>query len=133
MRKNIITFIKLIIILCVIVIAVRVGNYKKPENKIIYTPTPILAHERELKIINLYYLNCMNNENLGQWSAMYKTADWLNKKIPSSPPIPKGIVKAYIVRNIRNEGTGIKIIFNDGQNRHIMIYPYYPPGPLILK
>ena len=72
MRRNIVIFIKLIIIFCVIVVAVRVGNYKLPENKAVHTPTPILAHEGEMNTINLYYLNCMNNENLSQWDGYAK-------------------------------------------------------------
>jgi C4-type Zn-finger protein len=42
MRRNTITIIELIIILCVIVVAVRVcGGYKRPENKALSIPTPI--------------------------------------------------------------------------------------------
>ena len=65
--------------------------------------------------------------------AMQKTADWLNKKVPSSPPIPTCIVKAYIIRNMYHKGTGIEITFDDGQNKYIGIAPYYSPGGLILK
>jgi len=68
MRRNTITFIELIIILCVIVAAVRVWNYKKPENKILPTPTPIFTH-------------------------MEKTVNSMNGKMP--PPTPTPIYYIY--------------------------------------
>jgi predicted RNA-binding Zn-ribbon protein involved in translation (DUF1610 family) len=42
MRRNTITIIELIIILCVIVVAVRVWNYKF--HKAVYTPIPIASN-----------------------------------------------------------------------------------------
>lgn len=39
MKRNPITIIELIIILCVIVVAVGIWTYKKPENKSVYIPT----------------------------------------------------------------------------------------------
>ncbi|MEQ8222879.1 MAG: hypothetical protein ABRQ37_11295 [Candidatus Eremiobacterota bacterium] len=135
MRRNI-TFIELIIIFCIIAVIARGWEYKKSESKVSFIPipTPILAHEEEMKIIDLYYRNCMDNENLSQWASMLKTVDWLNGKVPSSPSIPKGVVKAYMEKNKYKEGTGIVIIFNDGQNRKKMLIPYYSPaGPTFVN
>jgi len=145
MKRNTITIIELIIILCVIVVAVRVWGYRKPDSKIICNPTPTFTPYKFKKIptvlpiptlsphkqeavskIRDYYDECCNN--LDNDSPERKTLDWLNQKIPSSSPIPKGIVGAY-----DDSESGINVIFDDGQDIRIFLnLPRFPPGGLII-
>ena len=116
MKRNTITIIELVIVLCVIVVAVRGWTYKKPEAKLTPTPIPKATPTRHPPEEGFYdkqtYLVIMRYESwereLGKRKAMQKTVDWINGKLPSEAPVPEGIVKAYI------EGRLINIEFNDG-------------------
>ena len=91
-------------------------------------PIPTLSPHKEeaVRKIQDYYDECCNN--LDQDSSERKTLDWLNRKMPSSPTIPKGIVGAYY-----DSESGIKVIFDDGQDIRILLnLPRYPPGGLII-
>ncbi|MEQ8192632.1 MAG: hypothetical protein ABRQ39_32000, partial [Candidatus Eremiobacterota bacterium] len=90
MRKNIITIIELIIVLCVIVVAVRVQNY----NNIFPIPEDN-THKKQISVIYKYYVEWTLQSD--EKKAKYKVISWLNGRLPSlSIPIPEGIIKAYI-------------------------------------
>lgn len=117
MKRNTITIIELVIVLCVIVVAVRGWTYKKPEAKLTPTPIPKATPTRHPPFDNFYAKQMAFVTNryvgwereLGKRKAMQKTVDWVNRKLPSEAPVPECIVKAYI------EGRFINIEFNDGE------------------
>ncbi len=118
MRRNTITIIELVIVLCVIVVSVMAWTYKKPEAKI-STPVPAPKatptrhppfdgfYTKKIALVIMRYEDW--ERELGKRKAMQKTVDWLNGKLPSEPPVPEGIVKGYI------EGRLINVEFNDGE------------------
>lgn len=120
MKRNTITVIELVIVICVIVVSVRVWTYKKPEAKIstpVPTPkaTPTMRsledhfYDKQMSIVMNYY-NDWERE-LGKRKAIKKTLDWINGKLPSEAPVSEGMVKAYMGGI---NGTSIVIKFNDG-------------------
>ncbi|MEQ8192487.1 MAG: hypothetical protein ABRQ39_31265 [Candidatus Eremiobacterota bacterium] len=124
MRKNI-GLIELIAILCIIVIAVRVWSYKKPDNTQPFTikatpvsnskktnitskPDKMSRHDKELLIIYRYHDACQ--KQFGEETARQKAVDWLNKKVSvPSLPVPSGVQKASL-----NTIGGLVITFYDG-------------------
>ena len=124
MRKSI-GFIELIVILCMIVIAVRVWTYKKPDTTKSFTikATPVCntkktnltsmldktsRHNKELLVIYRYHDAC--KKQFGEDAARQKTVDWLNKKVSvPSLPVPSGVQKASL-----NTIGGLVITFYDG-------------------
>ncbi|MEQ8168232.1 MAG: hypothetical protein ABRQ38_05000 [Candidatus Eremiobacterota bacterium] len=98
MKRNTITIIELVIVLCVIVVAVRVWSYRKPENKPSLS-TPVLTatptNAMQVSMICKYY-NIWEKQ-VGEEKAKQMVVDWLNnKKLPSDPPVPESLVKAEI-------------------------------------
>jgi len=130
MRRNTLTFIELIIVISIIALAVRICNYKKSDGKIVYTPTPIFAHEEQMSIVREYYYEmCSQTAHVYQDIAMQKTVNWLNRKACQIPPVPKGIVKAC-----HKGALTINVTFDDGQNiSECLALPSYRVGGLILK
>lgn len=127
MRRNNIIIIKVILILCVTVVAVTVQTYNK------HSPTPKFRHKEGIQIINEYYSGC-RKKNLSHNASIKKTVDWLNGKVPSSPPVPEGIVKAcYIIKTCSDKTPDvINITLSDGQQISGHFY-FCPPGGFIFK
>ena len=125
MRKNIITIIELIIVLCVIVVAVRVQNY----NNIFPIPEDN-THKKQISVIYKYYVEWTLQSD--EKKAKYKVISWLNGRLPSlSIPIPEGIIKAYI-----NKFGFIDVTFKNGKHKifhYPPLYPHYSPGSPIYK
>ena len=119
MKRNTITIIELVIVICVIVVSVRIWTYKKPDSKPTPIPTPEATpaqhpleehyYSRQMSTVIAYYNDC--KRKFGREKAVKKTIDWINKKSSSSELIvPDCMKRAYA--GIDNEC--IFIEFNDG-------------------
>ncbi len=120
MKRNTITIIELMVVICVIIVFVRMGNYRKLEEKVKLptstpkaTPTlhPLEEHFYEQQFAKVFGVYNKLEKQLGRKKAIEKTLKWLNGKLPSEEPVPEGIVKAYVEgRRTKN----FMIEFSDG-------------------
>jgi hypothetical protein len=120
MKRNTVTIIELMVVICVIIVSVRVWNYRKLEEKAkLPTPTPKATptchsaeeHFYEQQFAKVFGFYNKLEKQLGRKKAIEKTLKWLNGDLLLEEPVPEGIVKAYVEgRRTKN----FMIEFSDG-------------------